>query len=170
MAEAPREKADLAMVMAYVPENALLWFNGEPTKQRGVLREFESPPLEAGKKYTYQVRLVWFEEGHWVSETKELPVSAGEMTCLFLTKPSAIAAALAELPEEDRKLATEQRVCVVQSQTPLGAMGPPLKMTLKGQPVFLCCEDCAEKARKDPDKTLAKLKELKAKNVGAPPK
>jgi hypothetical protein len=148
MAQVAAEKANIAVVMAYVPENAMLLFNGEPTKQ-------------PGKKYAYEVRLVWFEDGDWVSETKEVPVSAGEMTCLYLSKPAAIAAALAELSAEDRKLATEQRVCVVQSQTLLGAMGPPIKMTLKGQPVFLCCEDCAEKARKDPDKALAKLKELK---------
>jgi uncharacterized protein (TIGR03000 family) len=170
MAETSRENADVAVVMAYVPENARVWFNDELTKQRGVLREYESPPLQAGKKYTYHVRIVWFEDGQWVSETKEVPVSVGEMTCLYLSKPSAIAAALAELSVEDHKLATEQRVCVVQPQTPLGAMGPPIKMTLKGQPVFLCCEDCADKARKDPDKTLTKLKELKAKNAGTPRK
>jgi uncharacterized protein (TIGR03000 family) len=167
-AEAPRERANTAEVMAYVPENALLWFDGEPTKQRGVLREFESPPLQAGKKYAYQVRLVWFEEGHWVSETKKLPVSAGEMTCLFLTKPSAITAALAELPEEDRKSAEQQRFCAVQTHNPLGAMGRPFKLTIKGQPLFLCCEDCAEVARKNPDDTLAKAKELKAKNARPP--
>lgn len=170
MAEVPADKANLAVVMAYVPENARVWFNDEPTRQRGILREYESPPLEAGKKYTYHVRIVWFEDGHWVSESKEVPVSVGEMTCLYLSKPAAIMAALAELSLEDRRLAVEQKVCVVQPQTPLGAMGPPIKMTLKGQPVFLCCEDCAEKARKDPDKTLAKLKELKAKNAGTPRK
>lgn len=170
MAEVPREKADIATVMAYVPENAQIWFDGEPTRQRGVLREYESPPLQAGKKYTYHVRIVWFEDGHWVNETKEVPVSVGEMTCLYLSKPAAITAALAELSAEDRKLATEQQFCAVQPQTSLGAMGPPIKMTLKGQPVFLCCEDCAEKARKDPDKTLAKLKELKAKGAGTPRK
>jgi uncharacterized protein (TIGR03000 family) len=170
MTQAPKGPTDTATVMAYVPENAMVWFNDAPTRQGGVLREYESPPLQVGKKYSYHVRIVWFEDGHWVSETKEAPVSVGEMTCLYLSKPAAIAAALAELSAEDHKLAAEQRVCVVQPQTPLGAMGPPIKMTLKGQPVFLCCEDCAEKARKDPDKTLAKLKELKAKNAEMPRK
>ena len=170
MAEAPKEKANLATVMAYMPENALVWFNGKPTKQRGVLREYESTPLQADKKYAYDVRLVWFEDGQWVSETKEIPVSAGEMTCLFLTKSSAIAASLAELSPADRKSAEAQRFCAVKPEIPLGAMGPPAKLTLKGQPVFLCCGDCAEMARKDPDKTLAKLKELKAKGAASAPK
>jgi uncharacterized protein (TIGR03000 family) len=169
-AEVPKEKMDVAAVMAYLPEDALLWIGDYQTKQRGTLREFESPSLKRGAKYTYGVRLVWFEDGHWVSETKELPVSAGEMTCLFLTKPSAIAAALAELPPEDRKMAEQQRFCAVQPENPLGAMGKPTKLTIRGQPVFLCCPDCAEKARENPDKTLAVLKELKRKGARTPPK
>lgn len=170
MAEAAEDTTNLATVMAYVPEHAMLWFDGKLTEQRGVLREFETPPLQAGKKYVYQARLVWFEGGHWVHETREVPVSAGEMTCLYLSKPSAIAAALAKLPEEERKAAEQQRFCAVQPETPLGAMGAPPKVTIKGQRVFLCCEDCAEKARKDPDKTLATLKELKSKGARTFPK
>jgi len=49
-------------------------------------------------------------------------------------------------------------------------MGAPTKVTIRGQPVFLCCADCAEKARENPDKTLAKVKELKAKGARTPPK
>ena len=41
---------------------------------------------------------------------------------------------------------------------------------LKGQPVFLCCKDCVEKAQGNPDKTLAKIKELKSKNAKKPTK
>ncbi|HEY7153125.1 MAG TPA: TIGR03000 domain-containing protein [Gemmataceae bacterium] len=169
-AEAPKEKTDLAEVMAYVPENAKVWFNGQATKQGGVLRRYEPPRLQAGKKYIYEVRLVWFEDGQWVHETKEVPISAGSMTCFYLSKPSAIKAAVAELPPEDRKLAEQQRFCAVLTDNPLGAMGKPPKVILKGQPVFVCCEDCAARARKEPDKTLANLKELKAKSDKTPPK
>ena len=42
-------------------------------------------------------------------------------------------------------------------------MGPPLKVTVKDQPVFLCCKGCQKKALADPDKTLAAVAELKAK-------
>jgi uncharacterized protein (TIGR03000 family) len=166
----PAEQANTATVMARVPENAMIWFNDEPTRQRGELREFDSPPLEIGKKYSYHARFVWFEEGHWVSETKEVPIAAGEMSCVYLTKPAAMAAALAELPAEDRRLAEEQRFCAVKPETPLGAMGPPVKVGIKGQAVFLCCEDCAEEARQNPDKTLAEVKALRAKSAGTPRK
>jgi uncharacterized protein (TIGR03000 family) len=170
MAQAAPEMQNIAVVMAYLPEHALVWFDGEPTQQSGVLREYQTPPLRPAKKYTYQVRLLWFEDGHWVKETKDVPVMAGQMTCLYLAKPAAIAAALARLPAEDRKRAEQQRFCAVQPDNPLGALGPPVKVTIKGQPVFLCCKDCAEQARKDPDKTLASLKELKAKNARTPAK
>jgi hypothetical protein len=34
---------------------------------------------------------------------------------------------------------------------------------VKDQPVFLCCKGCQKKALADPDKTLAKVKELRDK-------
>ena len=41
-------------------------------------------------------------------------------------------------------------------------MGTPVKVTVKGQPVFLCCDGCKKKALGDPDKTLAAVEKLKA--------
>ncbi|HMP02472.1 MAG TPA: hypothetical protein PKC45_08245 [Gemmatales bacterium] len=73
-----------------------------------------------------------------------------------------IEAALAQLSQEDRTLALAQRYCAV-TEGRLGEMGPPLKLTVKDQPVFLCCKGCKKKAEADPDKTLAKVEELKAK-------
>jgi hypothetical protein len=75
---------------------------------------------------------------------------------------SEIKAALAKLPEKDRKLAEEQKYCPISDER-LGSMGEPLKILVKDQPVFLCCKGCEKKALADPDKTLAKVKELKAK-------
>ena len=70
---------------------------------------------------------------------------------------------LAKLPEADRKVAEAQRYCAVEDDDRLGSMGVPVKVLIKDQPVFLCCKGCAKKANADPDKTLAKAKELKAK-------
>jgi len=44
-------------------------------------------------------------------------------------------------------------------------MGVPVKITLKGQPVFLCCAGCEDRAKADPDKTLEKVRKIKAKNT-----
>jgi hypothetical protein len=75
-----------------------------------------------------------------------------------------IKANLAKLPEKDRKLAEEQKFCPITEER-LGdpEMGAPIKIMVKDQPVFLCCKGCEKKALKDPDKTLAKVKELKDK-------
>jgi Cu(I)/Ag(I) efflux system membrane fusion protein len=78
------------------------------------------------------------------------------------TKESAepdakITEALAKLSTEDRALAEKQQVCLV-SDEPLGAMGTPKKIEVKGQAVFICCESCEEDLLANPDKYLAKLK------------
>ncbi len=36
-------------------------------------------------------------------------------------------------------------------------MGVPVKITLRGQAVFLCCKGCIAKAKQNPDETLKKL-------------
>ena len=61
-----------------------------------------------------------------------------------------------QLSEEDRKLAMAQQVCPV-TEAALGSMGIPAKITLRGQPVFLCCKGCAGKAKKAPEEMLQKI-------------
>jgi hypothetical protein len=77
-----------------------------------------------------------------------------------------IAAELAKLKPEDRKLAEAQKFCAV-SEERLGSMGVPMKIKVKDEDVFICCKGCLKDAQAEPDKTLAKLKELKAKNKPA---
>jgi YHS domain-containing protein len=67
-----------------------------------------------------------------------------------------ITKAMAELSAEDRSLALKQKVCPVSGEA-LGTMGPPLKMEVKGQVVFLCCEGCKDKLLASPDEYLAKI-------------
>jgi hypothetical protein len=67
-----------------------------------------------------------------------------------------VAEALAELPLEDQAAAEKQRICPVQ-EAALGSMGKPVKVSVRGRDVFLCCEWCREAIIKDPDKYLAKL-------------
>lgn len=85
-------------------------------------------------------------------------------------KERKLAAELAKLNPEDRRIATEQRFCAVLPTNRLGSMGPPIKVMVGNQPVFLCCEGCEDMAKADPAKTIAKVKELKEKNKAAQPK
>ncbi len=76
---------------------------------------------------------------------------------------SKIQANLDKLDPADRKLAEAQRYCVIESDNRLGAMGKPVKVVIKGEPVFLCCKGCEKEALADPDKTLARVHQLQAK-------
>jgi len=78
-----------------------------------------------------------------------------------------VAAERAKLSPDDRALVEAQEWCVVSDGERLGSMGPPIKLTVKGQSVFVCCKGCQRKALSDPDKTIAKLEELKARAAKA---
>jgi hypothetical protein len=72
-----------------------------------------------------------------------------------------------KLSPEDRKLVDAQELCPIQEER-LGAMGKPLKVTVKDkdgkeQAVFVCCKGCVKDVEKNPEKALAKVAELKAK-------
>lgn len=75
---------------------------------------------------------------------------------------------LAKLSAQDRRLAEEQKSCPVEPGNLLGAMGPPVILEIKGQKVFVCCPACKDDALADPDQTLTKVKELRAKNARMP--
>lgn len=65
--------------------------------------------------------------------------------------------ALASLSSEDRALAESQQFCPILKNNRLGSMGPPIKLDVAGQTVFVCCEGCKEQALDDPDATLAQV-------------
>ncbi len=61
----------------------------------------------------------------------------------------------------DKAAITQQRVCVVAGSR-LGGMGTPIKMTMNGQALFLCCKGCVGKVEKDPASYFAKAAQLHA--------
>jgi hypothetical protein len=74
-----------------------------------------------------------------------------------------VRANLAKLSPEDRRLAEAQGFCANDDDTRLGEMGVPIKVLVKGQPVFTCCKACVDVVQKDPDQMLAKVEQLKAR-------
>ncbi len=67
-----------------------------------------------------------------------------------------VAASLRKLSPEDKKLAQAQRFCPIRND-PLGSMGVPVKLTLDGKSVFICCKGCVAEAQKNPVETLNKV-------------
>jgi uncharacterized protein (TIGR03000 family) len=170
----PEADPNLVHVVAHVPEDARLWFDGQPTQQTGDLRYFVSPPLVPGRTFHYMVRAEWVENGRWVSQVHTFPVRAGDVHCLYLVRSDSpkvddeIKANLARLNTVDRKLAEGQKYCAIQNGIRLGSMGVPVKISLKGQPVFLCCPACVDAAQANPDRTLATVPKPRAGQRGGP--
>jgi Cu(I)/Ag(I) efflux system membrane fusion protein len=77
--------------------------------------------------------------------------------------PDKVAVNLAKLSAEDRPLAEAQKYCPIEPDNLLGSMGTPIVVEIKGRKVYLCCIACKDEAMENPDQTLAKLTELKAK-------
>lgn len=87
-------------------------------------------------------------------------VPAKTSSAVDAKKEAVIKESLAELAPADRALAESQRFCPVLDTSRLGSMGPPVKLMIEGQPVFLCCEGCEKSALKDPQATVTKAKSL----------
>lgn len=90
------------------------------------------------------------------------PIQSSQTENAIHDRSGEQANSLAKLSSEDRSLAEAQGYCAV-SEEPLGSMGPPIKLIISDQPVFVCCKGCDKKAKSNPDATLAKVAELKSK-------
>ncbi len=84
-------------------------------------------------------------------------------------KQTKIAAALAELAPADRQRAEAQQYCAVLHDSLLGSMGVPVKVTIDGQDLFVCCGGCVAKAKEHPTETVERVQELLKKDKGASP-
>ena len=91
------------------------------------------------------------------------PLGAGSPPSATEVVPDEIQEALAQLSPADRQLALAQQYCPVMAESRLGEMGPPIKLDIQGQTVFICCKGCQSKALREADQTLAKVAQLKAR-------
>jgi len=88
---APQAKKDApklqpVTLMVRVPADAQVWLNGTKTTSKGTVREFVSPPLETGWKYSYEIRARWTENGKAVERTRALRVQPGQKLDIDMQK------------------------------------------------------------------------------------
>jgi uncharacterized protein (TIGR03000 family) len=95
------ERSENAVLIAHLPEHAVLWVEGTRTRSMGRTRYFQSPPLLPGRKYNYRVSAAWIEDGRWVSQTRMVPVQAGLVQAIYLRPAPMIPAkaAMNSLPK-----------------------------------------------------------------------
>ncbi len=74
-----------------------------------------------------------------------------------LTDMEKMEAKLAKLSPADAASAEKQHVCPVSGEM-LGVMGAPIKVEVRGQQLWICCEGCRKELLENSDVYLAKLK------------
>jgi uncharacterized protein (TIGR03000 family) len=175
----PQLPARNVVLFVSLPRGASLWIEGRKVPT-GQLRTFESPPLEAGTSYRYSIRVDWLEEGQLVSQTREVPVEAGKAYAVYLQMESVtvlrkklemlIEANLAKLNPDEQTLARLQRYCALSPNVRLGEHGVPVKVMVKGEPIFVCHQDGVQKALSNPDQAWSAARELRARNANRAPR
>ncbi len=75
--------------------------------------------------------------------------------------PLAPTVEAAPLTQADRPGIERQQVCPVTGAH-LGSMGDPIKLTINGQAVYLCCAGCVSKVQRNPDAYLAQTTPVRA--------
>ncbi len=92
-----------AKVKITVPEDAVIEVDGVKTKTTGTVRQFVTPALTPGQKYTYQVKATVTRAGNKpVSVEEKITVEAGKTTELDLSKAPGFAME-APKPDEVKK-------------------------------------------------------------------
>jgi uncharacterized protein (TIGR03000 family) len=99
----PKPKATAggtALVLVVLPEaDGELSFGDHKTEATGTKRQFETPPLEPGKTYTYKIVAKFNQDGKPVAEERVIEVSAGTSQVVeFTRKVNTI-----PIPPEEKK-------------------------------------------------------------------
>jgi uncharacterized protein (TIGR03000 family) len=84
-----RPRDNKAHIRVAVPADAEVWFGNAATQQSGAVRQFESPPLQPGREYTYEVKAQWKENGTEVTRTRHVDVTANGDTSVDFNRPDS---------------------------------------------------------------------------------
>lgn len=77
---APAPQKSPAVINVRVPAHATIWIEDQKMTQSGMIRSFQSPPLEPGKTYYYTLKISWPAAVQGQPDTvinKEITVQAG---------------------------------------------------------------------------------------------
>ena len=76
--------AGSAKLTVLVPENAVVFINGKPTKSTGAYREYISLGLERGRTYTYHVCAQVIRDGKTIKDVREVVLFSGNSKGMVL--------------------------------------------------------------------------------------
>jgi uncharacterized protein (TIGR03000 family) len=79
----------MARVVVRVPEDARVELDGVLVEGDGRVRRFNTPLLIPGRVYTFEVRVVWVEDGREVVRVRKISLAAGERGEVDFLAPDA---------------------------------------------------------------------------------
>ena len=71
-------------------------------------------------------------------------------------RPSATPPTSGSSADDGAMLIAKQKICPVTGE-PLGSMGTPVRVSIGGKPVYVCCKGCEKSLLRKPDEYLSKL-------------
>ncbi len=75
----PSDTSQIAMLNVQLPmANAEVWLNDTLTTPQGMDRQFQSPPLDSSKSYSYTVKARWTDDVKVMEKTKDVKVEPGK--------------------------------------------------------------------------------------------
>jgi uncharacterized protein (TIGR03000 family) len=76
----PSDTSQIATLNVQLPtSDAQLWLNDTfTTSPTGMDRQFQSPPLDPAKNYSYTVKIRWTDDGKVMEKTKDVKVEPGK--------------------------------------------------------------------------------------------
>jgi uncharacterized protein (TIGR03000 family) len=87
-AQATTPATERATLFINVPADARLTVDGAPTNQQSARRVFNSPPLQPGKDYYYELKAEVTRDGHAYAKTQRVTVRAGRELVVTLDVPT----------------------------------------------------------------------------------
>jgi uncharacterized protein (TIGR03000 family) len=76
-----------ARMTVIVPPTAEVSIDDTMTLSKGAVRQYDSPPLTPGTRYTYDIKASWNENGHEVTQTQRVEVTAGAQVYVRFPAP-----------------------------------------------------------------------------------
>jgi uncharacterized protein (TIGR03000 family) len=104
-----------ARVIVEVPEDARVYFDNHLTQHKGKVRTFVTPPLSAGRPFTYNLRAEWMRDRKTITQTQTITVHGGQTTRVSFTAAAQPATQLGRVytldndPRENRLIVLEQQ-------------------------------------------------------------
>jgi len=74
--------SDSVLLTVHVPTAARIYVNGAATTSTGSLRRYVSSGLEAGRRYGYEVRAEWTQDGRTLQQVKSVNLAPGQQASL----------------------------------------------------------------------------------------